>query len=321
MTADARSTSESPTGTVSVVIVTYRRPATLRTNLEHLDRQTRRPDQVIVVDGSEDRETELVTGDFPFAEYVRNPRGAGNMTSSRNAALPRIESDLIAFLDDDALAEPTYIEELMAFADRNPQAALGCCRTLNGIEGEGDHGLDQIGVITRDWQLIGNFAADPGTDVKIAHGIGATMWMRRALIERLDGFREYFTGVSGVREDADVFLRATKLGAEAWFVRGAVALHVAAPQAKGRRFDLRYTHWAMRNHALLLHANLGMFSSAVWRTLLWNVFVGNLRHGRALHRRIVRTAVSVAGFVRGLLVGARFIGVGPRDPVGRFEHP
>src|SRR5262249_33737435 len=125
MTAEAGSTTRSAPGTVSIVIITYRRAATLRTNLEHLARQTRPADQVLVIDGCEDQETERVTQDFGFAEYVRNPRGAGNMTSSRNAALSRVSSDLIAFLDDDAFAEPAYVHELMAFVERMPSADLG----------------------------------------------------------------------------------------------------------------------------------------------------------------------------------------------------
>jgi glycosyltransferase involved in cell wall biosynthesis len=305
--------------TLSVVIITYRRADCVRTNLQHLAKQTRPPLQVLIVDGSEDERTAAVTAEFAFATYLRNPRGAGNMTSSRNAALPHVTSDVIAFLDDDAYPEPEYIESLTAFCAAHPDVLLGCARTLNGEPDEENVGVDRLGRMLDDGTILGFFAADPGRDVEIDHGIGATMWMRRTLIDELDGFREFFTGVSGVREDADVFLRAKALGRQAWFVRAAVATHVAAPQAKGRRLDLRYQHWTARNHALLLIANFGMLSRTFARSL-FGAIPKNLSYGGAWYRRVVRTSVIVLGYLRGMLVAARLIGRGPLDPIGRFEH-
>lgn len=306
--------------TVTVVIITYRRSDCVRSNLEHLALQSLLAQQVLVVDGSEDLRTEAVVAEFTFATYLRNPRGAGNMTSSRNAALPYVTGDLLVFLDDDAFPAVDYIERIVEFCATRPAIALGCARTLNGVPGEAAIDPDGIGTFVDDGTIIGNFAADPGRDIEIDHGIGATMWMRRTLIEELGGFREFFTGVSGVREDADVFLRAKHLSYQAWFVHGAIASHIAAPQAKGRRFDLRYQHWAARNHALLLIANFGM-ASPIFRRSLGGVVPQNLAYGGRWHRRIVRTVVILLGYARGALVAARFIGVGPLSPVGRFEHP
>ena len=306
--------------TTSVVIITYRRPDCVRTNLEHLAAQVHPADQVLIVDGSEDIESERITGEFGFATYLRNPRGAGNMTSSRNAAIPHLTGDVVVFLDDDAFPEPDYLDRLTSFCADRPDVMLGCARTLNGEENEAMTGVDRLGTFLDDGTLLGYFAAEPGHDVPIAHGIGATMWMRRSLIAELDGFREFFTGVSGVREDADLFFRAKARGYQAWFVHAAVARHVAAPQAKGRRFDLRYQHWAARNHALLLIANFGM-TSAVFRRSFFGAVPRNLSYGGAWYRRVVRTGAIFAGYVRGMVVAARFIGRGPLDPIGRFEHP
>ena len=83
------------------------------------------------------------------------------------------------------------------------------------------------------------------------------MSFRRSTLEALGGFREYYTGISGVREDADSFFRARGLGLKAVFIYDAVANHVAAPQSRGRRFDSRYHHWANRNTAILMVANFG----------------------------------------------------------------
>ena len=142
---------------------------------------------------------------------------------------------------------------------------------------------------------------------------------RRALLRELGGFREYYTGISGVREDSDLFLRAAALGHQAWFVRDAVALHIAAPQAKGRRFDLRYRHWASRNHTILIVANIGLFTGRGLRCMATSVVL-SARDAGPVHKRTARVVVVLAGVVRGLVVAARTFGSGPLPATGGFRR-
>lgn len=311
------STFEIPT--IDVVVITFRRPEVVRTNLEHLARQTAKPAQILVVDSSPDELTERVVKNFPHVQFVNNPSGAGNMTSSRNEVLPRLRADVIAFLDDDAFPEAGYIAALQVFYARRPEASLGCCRTMNGVPGEAALGVDSIGRMLPNGTILGYFGADPGEDRPVDHGIGATMHMRRALLRELGGFREYYTGVSGVREDSDLFMRAADLGLQAWFVRDAVALHIGAPQAKGRRFDLRYRHWATRNHTILILANVGLFTRRGLRCLATPVALVACEAG-PIHKRAVRVAVVVAGLTRGMVVALRTFGIGPVPPRGGFRQ-
>lgn len=304
---------------VTVVIITFQRPEVVRTNLEHLARQTVAPHQVLVVDSSPDDLTREVVKAFPFATFIKNPAGAGNMTSSRNEALGQVTGDLLSFLDDDAYPAPEFVAELTSFVDAHPEVALGCCRTLNGVPGEDSMGVDSIGRFLPDGSLEGNFGADPGRDLPIDHGIGASMWMRTELITQLQGFREYYTGVSGVREDADLFLRAAENGHQAWFVHKAVTLHVAAPQAKGQRFDLRYRHWASRNHTILLLANFGLASRMFWRAVLTMILQNASQAGSPL-KRAGRTAIAGAGIVRGAVWALRTFGPRKRPPIGGFRQ-
>jgi len=308
------------TGTsVSVVIITFKRPEVVRTNLEHLARQRVAPHQVLVVDSSPDDRTRDVVAAFPFAVFIKNPAGAGNMTSSRNEALPHVTGDVLSFLDDDAYPDPDFIGELRAFVDANPDANVGCCRTLNGIPGEETMGLERIGRFLPNGSLEGYFGADPGHDLKVDHGIGASMWMRTKVITQLQGFREFYTGVSGVREDSDLFFRAAEVGHQAWFVHKAVTLHVAAPQAKGQRFDLRYRHWASRNHTILMLANFGLASRMFWRAVLTMVLQNASQAGSPV-KRLGRTAIAVAGIARGGAWALRTFGPRKRPPVGGFRQ-
>ncbi len=297
---------------VSIIIITFQRPTYVEKNLQHLQAQIEPVDQVLVVDASTDTATQEVCKRFPFAAYVRNTQGAGNMANSRNVGLRLASCDVIAFLDDDAYVEPNYARALRAFCHGHPNAGLGCARTLNSAQIDAAPSVRVLGRRTAALEFFGNFDADPGKDVRIDHGIGATMWFRRTVIDALGLFREFYTGTC-IREDADTFLRATALGNEAWFVRDAVALHVAAPHALGRRFDLRYSHWVGRNDAILAIANFGLLSRTCLQAMV-RVVPANFRYGGPWYRRLGRTAVVCAGWTRGVGWAISRVGLGPLSP-------
>ena len=300
---------------VTVVVITYMRPGPLKKCLEHLAQQTQPADQLIVVDASPDGESQAVASAVPGVEYMRNPNGAGNMTNSRNVALASATGDLIAFLDDDAYPAPDYVEQLRR-AYQDSSIGLACSRTLNGQPGEDRIGMDRIGKFDeRDGTLSGNFAADPGTAVvDIDHGIGATMSFRRSTLLDLGGFREDFRGISGVREDADAFLRARALGYRAVFISSAVAEHVAAPQARGKRFDRRYQLWAGRNHAILLVNNYGV-AAPILRRSVATVVSNELRdQSHSVPRRVARAGIGLGGMLLGVWVALRNHGWRPQTP-------
>jgi len=223
------------------------------------------------------------------------------MTNSRNAGLEIATGDVIAFLDDDAYVEPAYVQSLRrAYAD--PGVALACSRTLNGQRGESTEAREGVGRLLGNGRLVANFAFDAGRGsvVDIDHGIGATMSFRRTTLHAMGGFREDYSGISGVREDTDAFLRARSLGFRAVFVNDAVAHHMAASQARGKRFDLRYEHWSFRNHLLLLVNNFGVDSPMLRRCLALYVRETITDRRRTPLRRFVRLCGGLAGGLRGL---------------------
>lgn len=291
---------------ISIIVITYRRPDPLRRCLEHLSAQLEPAEQIIVVDASEDQATCDVMHDFKGVVYLHNPSGAGNMTTSRNASLRLADGDVLAFLDDDAYAAPDYVRSLRrAYAD--PSVALACSRTLNGQPGEASMAPGGVGRLLADGRMSGNFAFDagPGNILDIDHGIGATMSFRRSTLCAMGGFREDYSGISGVREDADAFIRARRLGLRAVFISDAVVRHTAAPQAKGRRFDLRYEYSAARNHALLLINNFGLSNRLVIRSVAAHVSATLSDPMRAPLRRLVRALVAISGFLAGVGIALR----------------
>jgi glycosyltransferase involved in cell wall biosynthesis len=116
--------------TLSLIICTYRRPASVVALLESLRQQTHPPDEVLVVDGSPDDATALAVARFcadtgeARVRYLPVPPEQRGLTRQRNWGLDRATGAVIAFLDDDVLLEPAYFAELLRVLDAQP-AAVG----------------------------------------------------------------------------------------------------------------------------------------------------------------------------------------------------
>jgi len=242
--------------TASVVIATFNRPEFVRRCLQHLAEQTRPPREVVVVDASLDDRTRHVVAEFPSAGYLRNERGPGSTATSRAIGLAATTGDVVAFLDDDAFAEPTWLAELVSRYGDPRVAAVGG-RARNGQPGEETEGLDEIGLFLPNGRLTGNFAADPGGDVDVDHLLGANMSVRRDVVEALGGIHDHYPGTC-LREETDIALRMRRAGYRIVYAPSAVVEHVAGPYARGRRFDTRYKYYGARNHVVLLGRTVGL---------------------------------------------------------------
>ena len=246
----------APTLSADVVVATFNRPDNVRTCLEHLARQTRRPDDVVVVDSSPHRLTADVVADFPGVRYVRNDAGPGTLATSRAIGVEQTRSDIIAFIDDDAYADPEWLANIVARYEDPSVGAVGG-RASNGRPGEELEGHDAVGRLLPDGTLSGNFAADTGHDLDVDHVLGANMSVRRAALEQIGGIVDLYPGTC-LREESDIMLRLGRAGHRIVYTPSALVEHVAAPYTKGERFDVRYTYYGHRNHVVLLSHAYGM---------------------------------------------------------------
>lgn len=288
--------------TLTVIIPTYNRPDCVRRCLECLMAQEPGPDQIIVVDASPDTRTRDVVAEFEGVEYLRNERGAGFMTHSRNIGLTRARGEVVAFLDDDAFAHPGWTRNIVsAYSDPSVGGVGG--RALNRHPDEETTGADRIGRITRAGELTGFFAADPGQIIKVDHIIGCNMSFRREVLQELGGLRDDYPGTE-LREETDLCFRVRKLGYHLLFTPYAVVDHIGAPQGKGQRFDLRYAYYAQRNHLVLLLRNFGPLAPIVWRYLGRSLLVhGVLEFARRIAAAFARLGILLAGTATGIAAG------------------
>jgi succinoglycan biosynthesis protein ExoM len=105
---------------VSVCIATYRRTERLRAVLEDLARQSRLPDQVVVVDndlaGSARPSIEqLRAAGVPFV-IVYDVQPERNIAMTRNRTVSLADGDWLAFIDDDERAPENWLQQLLEAA-------------------------------------------------------------------------------------------------------------------------------------------------------------------------------------------------------------
>ena len=113
---------------VTVVVCTRDRPAGLRTTLASLRRQTDPSFCVLVVDnGSRSADVAAIVAEagLPRCDYLAEPRPG--LARARNRALSAVSTELVAWIDDDEVADADWVRQLKeGFThDAGPAAVCG----------------------------------------------------------------------------------------------------------------------------------------------------------------------------------------------------
>jgi glycosyltransferase involved in cell wall biosynthesis len=98
---------------ISVVVITLNRAESLKETLDSLIRQTRQPDEVVVVDnGSTDNTKEVVLSFKDRLNITYVYEGQRGIPYARNAGVKHTAKDIIAFIDDDCVADRNWLKYL-----------------------------------------------------------------------------------------------------------------------------------------------------------------------------------------------------------------
>lgn len=110
----------------TLIICTYKRPHPLKKLLESVYAQTRLPDEVLIIDGSPNDETEVLfqNNTYQNLKYFKVEPEHRGLTRQRNFGIERVSNDceIVCFLDDDTILKPDYFEQLLSVYHTHPQA-------------------------------------------------------------------------------------------------------------------------------------------------------------------------------------------------------
>lgn len=268
---------ETPEIRFALIICTYQRSQSLKRLLHSVRTQTKKPDQILVIDGSHDSETEEMLHEFqsPTLSYFKVSPSDRGLTRQRNFGISRIDDDfqIICFLDDDTVLQPDYFQILLRTYDVFPDAVGAGGYITNEIDWRKDSGrlrnnefeyhgwireLGSRNLLRKKFGLLSD--KPPGVMPEFSNGLsisflppsgeifpveffmGGVSSFKRELFQKVR-FSSFFEGY-GLYEDLDFCLRASKHG-QLYVNTGAQLFHYH--QEEGRPNKFNYGKMVIRN--------------------------------------------------------------------------
>jgi glycosyltransferase involved in cell wall biosynthesis len=179
---------------VSVVVPTRGRAAYLEVTLDSLLAQrTGAEHEIVVVDDGAADATAAVVGARPGVRHVAHGETRG-LNAARNTGLREARADLIAFVDDDVLVPPGWIDALVEGAARHPRAEAFGGPIRARFEGRTPRGCgrEEPPITTLDLGL---------EDCEAPVAWGANFAVRRSAVERIGSFDERIVRPHGDEEE------------------------------------------------------------------------------------------------------------------------
>lgn len=221
------------------------RPKAIIKLLESVNNQTLYPNEIIVIDGSTDTLTQAVlkTNTFNNLNYYNIDANDRGLTKQRNIGISKISntSNIVCFLDDDVILEPSYFEQIINTYSIYPKALAVGGYITNEVDWKlSDNTNSKNNFYYDGWmrnessrfKMRAVFGLEPDTKPgylpTFAHGrsigflppsgktynvdqiMGGVASYKKEVFDTLS-FSTYFEGY-GLYEDADFSIRLAKLG-------------------------------------------------------------------------------------------------------------
>lgn len=210
---------------VSIIIVNFNRVNLLRDCLRSLAAQSWPNVSWIVVDnGSSDGSAEMVDAEFPHTKVIRSTSNLG-FCAGNNLGIAAAVGPYIALLNNDAIAEPQWVEALVREMDLDSRVGMVASKIM--VAGRAGV-IDKVGHgIYWDGQNRGRGSGDTDhgqfdEDREILWPDGCAALYRKAMLDEIGGFDEDFFAYA---DDAELGLRGRSAGWKARFAPNAVVHH------------------------------------------------------------------------------------------------
>lgn len=277
---------------ISVVICSYGGNESLaRSCILSLLKQTYPPTEIlIIVDTEEEREYfqryfQDIGGDLHF-----HATGKKGLAAARNQGIERSRGEIIAFVDDDAIADPAWLQHIATAFSSDPNIAIAGGPVRPVFEGNAiEEGL---------YWIVGCTSDDPPT----TRPIGCNFAIRREILKSVGGFNEELGRIRNklaVGEETELILRTRQKmpGRKIVFIPAALVHH----HVPIRRTKITY---------MLKRA----FEEGSSKAYIGRAYALKEEKGRILHylsrpsaMRLLMTAATLVGYLNGWVSCRPFI--------------
>lgn len=294
--------------TISVVISTYNRYVYLKEALDSLVCQDLPADsfEIIIVDNnSHDKTPELVASycnrSEPATRYVKELKQG--LSFARNRGAQEARGSIVAFMDDDAIADKGWLRELMSIYRQFPDAGVvgGKIKLTWPVEKPTwlTHNLE-----------ISFGALDYGDKIQELRyprtPFGGNFSVPKALFLELGGFNEAL-GRTRARllSSEEVYLchLMEQRGKKVYYAPQALVYHTVLPERINRKYLVKRAY-AQGKSNVMVEQEMRVRQQQVWRTELRDLaetLKGSIRHILAMEHRLNAEDLFTLFFIAGKL--------------------
>jgi glycosyltransferase involved in cell wall biosynthesis len=237
---------------ITAIVCTYNRAEYLRRAVKSLVNQTLPPDQyeIIVVDNASTDATADVIREFSHAPQLRSIyEPIPGLSKARNTGWQNAAAEYVAYLDDDAVAAPDWLEKYVeVFGRLKPGSVGGKCEPIWEApqpEWLADQMLTSLSVY--DWSagVYGVEASQPMTLTEEQWVSGCNVAYPVAVLRELGGFREDLGRKGGkLLSGEETFIRRQldARGYATMYHPGIVVGHHISPHRLNKRWFRRHAY-------------------------------------------------------------------------------
>lgn len=250
---------------VSAVICTYNRAKYLDRCIESLKNQNYTNFEIIVVNGPSTDETDFVLKKYPEIKLIRQTKLNG-LSFARNLGIEASKGDIVAFIDDDAVADTNWIQFLVeGYKDESVGGVGGLVYGPQKTHLQFDRGIiNKCGAPT---PIRNEDSIIKKDEFYIIMGTNSSF--QKNILKEVGGFDPYFRYY---HDESDLCVRIAKKGYRIVYKRDAFVIHdMVEGHNRKSPYDLNWSE-IMKNIMYFILKNFrGEFLSY------------NIRPAKALH--------------------------------------
>lgn len=217
---------------ISVVVVTYNRPKDVKETVKSLLSQSREPLEIILIDDASrpPLKLNLHSQNLKFKRFNKEV----GLSNARNYGISIAKGEYIAFIDDDAIPEKCWIEEIQKGFDKGADILGGPVEPLYLAE-------------PPNWwneKLFGGYVAIGNKYTKQIWG--TNMAIRKCIFKKVGDFKTTLGRQKGKLlsgEETEFLIRAQKAGCKVFYTPAAKVFHKVPPSRMTLKYIVRLVYY------------------------------------------------------------------------------